>query len=108
MGIIFFGTQKSIIGLDEIFRYCPSCEANTTADIMVSSIYYHMYFLPIFPVSKEVDIVCQICGLRSYGIAFNSKTINNYEEIRSKFRHPWYTYAFVTFIALIIGIAIIF
>lgn len=108
MGIIFYGTQKSIIGMDTIFRYCPSFETNSIADIMVSGIYYHIYFLPIFPVSKEVDIVCQKCGLRIYGIDFNFKTINNYEEIKSKFRNPWYTYALTTFIALILLMAIIF
>jgi C4-type Zn-finger protein len=108
MGIIIYGTSKSIIGMDENFRYCPSCEANSMADLMVSSIYSHFYFIPIFPVTKEADIICQKCGLRSYGIAFNAKTINNYEEVKSKFRHPWYTYAFVTFISLLIILAIIF
>lgn len=108
MGIIIFGTSKSIIGMNEHFRYCPSCEANSMADIMVSSIYYHFYFLPIFPITKEADIISQKCGLRSYGISFNAKTINNYEEIKSKFRHPWYMYFFVTFIFLLIILVIIF
>jgi hypothetical protein len=75
---------------------------------MVSSEYYHIYFLPLFPVSKEVDIICQKCGLKSYGAAFNSKTIKNYQEIKSKFKHPWYTYVFASFIGVMIILAIIF
>jgi C4-type Zn-finger protein len=108
MGIIFFGTKQSNVGIDEQFVYCPSCEAAAEADLLVASSYFHIYFLPLFPVSKEVSIICKQCGLKRYDLPFNKKTINNYAEIKNKFRHPWFTYIFLGCIALVILLSIIY
>jgi hypothetical protein len=107
MGLIFFGTKDTPIGIDEQFCYCQSCEGDSLADIMILSTYFHIYYLPLFPVSKEVNIICQKCGMKSYGLPFNSKVIKNYSEIKSKFKHPWFTYIFLGFILFLILIAII-
>ena len=62
------------------------------ADIMFISNYYHFIYVPIFPTGKEVNIICQECGLKRFGAGFNSKTFMNFEEIKHRYRNPWYTY----------------
>lgn len=108
MGIVFFGTKEVPIGVDEEMIYCPSCEGYAMADVMVLSSYFHIYYLPLFPVAKEVNTCCQQCGLKNNGLPLNSQTIKNYKELKHKFRHPWYTYLFVGFVVLFILAAIIF
>jgi hypothetical protein len=108
MGLFFYGVKKATIGMDEFLVKCPSCEADQFADILITSNYFHIYFVPIFPFEKEANIVCQKCGLKRYDVPFNKRTFKNYEELRGRFRHPWYTYFFVGLIAFGILMAIIF
>jgi len=78
------------------------------ADLMITSSYFHIYYIPLFPVSKEVNIVCQTCGLKNYGLPLNSKVVSNAAELKNKFRHPWYTYIFLGLVIFLIIAAIIF
>ena len=107
MGFIYYGVRKATIGLDEFLIKCPSCEADSFADVMITSNYYHIYFVPMFPFEKEANTICQKCGLRSYDVPFNKRTFKNYYEVKSKFRHPWYTYFFTGLMVLIIIISVI-
>lgn len=105
--IFIYGSKTVPIGTDEITMRCPSCEVHTPTDLMVSSRYYHIYFLPISPFSKEAYVVCGECGLSRSGLPFDRDLFSNYFEIRSKFRHPLYTYAGIAFIGGIILLGII-
>ena len=99
MGLLIYGVKKAAIGMDEFMIKCPSCEVDNFADVMITSNYYHFWFIPIFPIEKEANIVCQKCGLRRYNVPFNSRTFKNYDEIKHKFRHPWYTYFFAALVS---------
>jgi hypothetical protein len=108
MGIIFFGLKNRPIDFGEYLVKCPSCEADSWADIMISTHYFHIYFLPIFPTDKDALVICQKCGLKRSGVPFDEKLISSYKEIKYKYRHPWFTYIGVAlfafaFIAVIIG-----
>lgn len=107
MGFIIYGVQKANIGIDEIWIKCPSCEADNFADVMIQSNYYHIYFIPIAPFEKEASVICQKCGLKRYNVPFTPNFFKNYHEIRSKFKHPIYTYTFVLAITFLILIAVI-
>lgn len=100
--LVFYGTKTVPIGTDEITMRCPSCEAHASADLMVSSKYFHIYFLPMSPYSKEAYVVCHKCGLKRAGLPFDRDLFSSYYEIKSKFRHPFYTYAGVAIIGGII------
>lgn len=105
---VIYGVKKEPIGITEAMVKCPSCEVDVYADIMVISEYYHFWFIPIFPTSKEVNFICQKCGLKRYGLPFNAKTLDNYDELKHKFKHPWQTYAAMTILFLLIFITILF
>jgi hypothetical protein len=92
MAFIKTGENKIIIGVDELLVYCPSCESAQWSDIMVTGKYFHLYWIPILPVDKEVNIICRNCGLKRYGLPFNQKVFSDYEEIKSRFPHPWFNY----------------
>jgi hypothetical protein len=96
-----YGVREHAIGYDEFFVKCPACEAHNWADVMVISKYYHFYFIPMWPINKEANVICKRCGLKRYGISFNSVLISNFEEKRSHFRHPWFTYFGLIIISLI-------
>ena len=89
---IKYGLQRANIDIGDFLVKCPSCETDQWAEIMVSSVYSHFYYLPLFPNDKDACVCCEKCGLKRYGVPFNARLINNYEEVKRKYRHPWYTY----------------
>ena len=107
MGILIHGTQKTAINVDEFLVRCPSCEAHNVADVMVSSLYFHLYWIPMFPYDKEATVICQKCGLQRNGLSFDSKLLSNYEEVKSKFKHPFFTYIGAAVFASIILLSIL-
>ena len=103
MGPLIYGVKKATIGMEEMMVKCPSCEVDNYADVMITSNYYHFWYVPIFPFEKEANIVYQKCRLRRYNVPFNSRTFKNYDEVKHKFRHPWYTY----FVAGLVSVGVI-
>jgi len=102
MALIIFGVRQTPIGTDELLIKCPSCEKHSWADVMVVSKYFHFFWIPFFPTEKELNIICKECGLKRYGLYFDSNLISNFEEVKEKFRHPWFTYIGVTLIIALI------
>lgn len=107
MAFLIYGVKKATIGIDEIMEKCPSCEVDTFADAYITCDYYHMFYVPIFPIGKEVSLFCQKCGLKRYDIPLTSRTFKNYKELTAKFRNPWYTYSVPLFFGLLILTAIL-
>lgn len=107
MGLVIFGEKETPIGLNEFLIKCPSCETHSWADIMVVSHYFHFYFLPLFPTYKDANVICKTCGLKRYRTSFDQKLISNYNEVKSQYRHPWFSYIGLTIIILIILLIII-
>lgn len=108
MLFIKYGIERTPIGIGEYLVRCPSCEADQWAEIMVSGVYFHLYYIPIFPNDKDAFVVCKKCGLKRYGISFNDNLINNYAEIKNLYRHKWYTYIGGVIILLPFVIGVIF
>lgn len=92
MFITKFGIQQAAIDVGEYLVCCPSCECDHWADVMVISNYYHFYYVPIFPIDKEANVICKKCGCKRYGTSFGKKLLSNYDEVKRFYRHPWYTY----------------
>ena len=111
ISLIFFGTRETPIGIDEILIKCPSCEGHNLADLMVVSKYFHFFWIPFFPTDKDANVVCKTCGLKRYGMAFDSNLVSNYGELKRKYKHPWFAYtglAIFIFIFIAIILATIF
>jgi C4-type Zn-finger protein len=104
---LVYGSKKANICLDEFMMYCPACEADTFADVWVTSTYYHIFFIPVFPYEKEMNCACQKCGLKRYNMPFAKEKIKNIVEIKNKFRHPLFTYSLSFLVLLLVALVII-
>jgi len=87
-----YGIERANIDTGEFLVKCPSCETDQWAEVMVSSVYSHIYYIPLFPNDKDAYVCCEKCGLKRYGVPFNAKLIDNFEDVKRNYRHPWYTY----------------
>lgn len=102
-----YGTRKKLTLLDEQLVRCPACEKHSRADIMINSEYFHIYYLPIFPTGKDMNIICHECGMKRFDIPLDLSVIHNGTEMEDRLRHPWYLYsgilivvAFILFLVL--------
>jgi|SRR6186713_2220620 len=101
--MLFIHGRKSVdIGIDELLIECPSCEAHNFADVLVTSIYYHFYWLPFVPIGKEASIACKKCGLKRMGLPFDSRPFANHPDIKSKFKHPMVAYSGISLVSIIV------
>ncbi|MEO8413298.1 MAG: zinc-ribbon domain-containing protein [Ginsengibacter sp.] len=100
------GTREIPIGMDEFLVKCPSCEGYSPADIMIVSKYLDFFWVPLFPIDKDANVSCKTCGLNRFGMNFDSGLITNYDEVKRKFRHPWFTYVGGVFFILMLIFAI--
>ena len=94
--------QQTPIGLDDFLIKCPSCETYSWADVMIISHYFHIYFIPFFPIEKDANVICKTCGLKRYAMSFDKNLISHYDEIKRKYKHPPFTYIGLSVIILII------
>ncbi len=110
MGIIFFGSRKTKIGSYDVFMYeCPFCEQNNSTKITVLATYYHIFWIPFFPYSKEAVADCSKCNSSRNELKFGPKLVNEFKENKKKFKYPFWTWSwiiiFLTLIAAIIIVA---
>jgi hypothetical protein len=108
--MLFFklrGYKEVPVGVDELLVRCPCCEAHSWADVMVVSKYFHLYFAPMWPVAKEANVICHRCGLKRYGILFTEKLVDNFEEVKQRFKHPWFSYLGLMFIVVFVIVILI-
>lgn len=107
MAVLTYGTHKAFIGVDEHLTHCPCCEVDTFQEILVTSNYYHIYLIPVFPIGKEVTFVCEKCGLRRTDVPLTPATVKDYTGLNKKFKHPWHTYLCTLFIGALALIAVL-
>lgn len=108
MAFVIYGSYKKAIGIFEPpFYKCPNCEEYNTSYIVVYSIYYHMFWIPIFPYEKEAVANCSECGFRRNEIKFGPNLIKEFSEKKKEYKHPWWTYSLVLLFVIIILAAII-
>ncbi len=108
MGFMVYGSQKTSIGIFEpAFYKCPNCEENNTTYIVIYSIYYHVFWIPVFPYQKEVVANCSECGFLRNEIKFGPELVKLFKEKRKDYRHPLWTYTLaIIFGGIIIAIII--
>ena len=107
--LILFGSRKTLSGTLDAFMYeCPYCEKSNTTTLFVYSWYYHIFWIPIFPFSKEAFALCSDCKAKRNELKFGTKLVSEFKENKKMFRHPWWTWTFtIIFIILIVSIIII-
>lgn len=105
--LIFFGSQKTLSGIHDVFMYeCPYCEKNNSTTLFVYSWYYHIFWIPLFPYSKEAHALCTECKTKRNEMKFGPKLVSEFKENKKQFRHPWWTWTIIFFL-LILTITIV-
>ena len=99
-------TREVPISVEEFLVKCPSCEGYAPANVMIMSKYLDFFYIPIFPTDKDANVICKTCGLKRFEMNFDANLLTNYNEVKGRFRHPWFTYLGSVFFGLIVILVI--
>ena len=102
-----YGSKKILIGVYDPYPFqCPGCKELDTVDMAIYCEYYHFWYIPIFPYEKDGTAKCSNCDFKVNSVKFNKNTKELFQQIKKKFRYPFYTYigAFILCLPFILGI----
>jgi len=101
--MIIYGRNASKIGeLNIQNSTCPHCENTGTQHISVFGKYAHIYWIPFFPLGKEVVAECVHCKRTISQKDFPSSLKNKYEDHKNQIKRPIWHWAGVGVIAALV------
>lgn len=103
------GTKTIVLGIHDPYPLqCPVCKELDSIDITIYGTYFHVWFIPVFPQEKDGYARCQHCDFTIRSVKFNRYTKELFQQIKKKYRFPFYTYFGVAMITspVIIGILV--
>jgi len=62
--MLIWGTRWSSTPLGQISYNCSQCGKQTVHTAYIRKGKFTLFFIPIFPISKQYLIACNLCGLR--------------------------------------------
>lgn len=88
--MIIYGTGGKKLLTEQLNDNCPQCESDNSLEITIAAKYFHVFWIPFFPIGKTSAVYCEKCGYTSE-IPSTSEQINaKSEELESKLSAPAY------------------
>ncbi len=108
--MFIYGTSGEKIQRSEpVFNCaCPSCNSSNTMNTVVMSRYAHLWFIPLFPISKRVVISCSNCKSAYKPVGFAPDVEAGAQQLKQDTSFPvwyWSGLAIIAFIAAYIFFA---
>lgn len=106
--MIFFGTSSSTIKNGKLnFVKCPHCENEVTMNYTVFGRYAHLYWIPFFPVGKEIILESSHCRSTYKLKDLDQKTKDRFQQEIEKYpaKTPVFHFSAAITLALVVGFA---
>lgn len=88
-----FGVRKSRIGTQVCSSACSYCQQKDTLALIAYQNYFHVFWIPLFPLWKEVHSVCVHCKQQRRMSEFSPEMKLEGVELRKRSKTPFFTYA---------------
>lgn len=101
--MIFYGRKANKIGeIDIDHTSCTYCNQNDTQRISVFGKYFHLYWIPFFPIGKEVVAECTHCKRTIRENEFSPALKSAYRQYRTSVKRPYWHWTGIGVIAFIV------
>jgi len=101
--IFIFGTRDTTGSPIQTGQACPACGTEHTIHMVPHQRYFHLFWIPLFPTSKQLVPVCSSCGAM-----FTTQKIPVTSEVRNQFKTPKWTFTGLIALGLILLAFVIF
>lgn len=96
--IIIFGTRSTALDQQPTGRSCPACKQEQSLFLLPYQNYFHIFWIPFFPTSKDYYAACSHCGANFGG----SKQMLD-EQSAEQVKAPKWTFAGLILAAVLFG-----
>ncbi len=102
--MIFFGRRASVIGRMAIGNTkCQYCETSSIQHVTVYGEYVHVYWIPLFPIGREVVAECTHCKRTIGQIDFPSSLQDKYFSAQDRIKKPYSHWTGLAILASLLG-----
>lgn len=106
--LIRFGKYQRLLGIHEPFEFqCPNCKEIGSISYAFQAEYFHIWYIPVFPIEKDGFARCSHCTYKIDSLKFNRATRDDFKEMSRQFRYPLYMYTGLIIIIAPILLAIL-
>jgi len=100
--MIIYGIGGKKLLTEQLTEKCPQCGSDDSFEITIAARYFHIFWIPFFPVGKKSEAYCKKCGFVSE-IPSPSEQINaKSTELESRLRAPIYLFTGLVLVLLVI------
>jgi len=107
--LIFFGLRTSKIGTYLMQNSeCSYCEKSDSLNITEYGRYFHVFWIPIFPLGRKIFSECEHCKQTIRKRDFDPKSKNDYNQNKSKSKRPiWHWTGLILLAILTIFVSVL-
>ncbi|MDR2951565.1 MAG: zinc-ribbon domain-containing protein [Dysgonomonas sp.] len=84
--IFIFGTRTTTGNPIQTGQTCPACGEEHSIMMVPEQRYFHLFWIPLFPTSKQFTPVCNLCGAM-----FTTQKVPVTDEVRKQYKTPKWT-----------------
>jgi hypothetical protein len=105
---LIYGKRKFFIrSFEPLFYKCPYCEKESSTEVFIYSRYFHIFWIPVFPIAKEAVAKCNECDTTRPDERFGPKLNEHLKEELNNTKHPFYSRTLLIVFALLILLILI-
>ncbi len=107
--MIIFGSRASNLGSVTITNtQCSYCENTGTQNIVQYGRYFHVFWIPVFPIGRKTFSECTHCKRTISKKDFGVELMHVFNEKKDKIKRPlWHWIGLLLFGLLVIWIAVV-
>lgn len=87
--MIIFGTRSKVLNGSTASADCSHCSSTQTVRLSFVLTYFHIFWIPMFPISKKGVSQCSHCRQVLYANQMPNALKAVYQEERKKVKTPW-------------------
>lgn len=106
--MLIFGFGDTQLLSKEINICCHNCNSENTSKINVTANYFHLFWIPFFPLNKKVNIVCSACNFKTDLAGLPLEFKEKADRLKNSTKTPKWLFAGTFFAAIVITLIAMF
>jgi zinc-ribbon family len=100
--LIIFGSKGRVIGQEPVRKHtCENCGKQGDSVMVVTARYFHIYWIPFFPIGKQTVCVCGNCKALKEQNEMSNALTERIQDIKNSVKIPVYHWSGLIIIGLI-------
>lgn len=101
--IFFFGTRSTQVAAQQAKTNCAYCQQEAVW-LFVYQHYFHIFWIPVFPLWKSTVSSCGHCKQTLTKKAFLPELQEDYIKVKQQAKTPWWTFSLlIAAVLLVVG-----